>query len=71
MPNDQPFIEQDIHSASIVHNSQISYYLVYPLTCISLSARFIQSVSEMQFLGFIKPTQRKTDHVQRLTWGAC
>ena len=43
------------------------------LTPSSLSAQFIQSVSEMQFLGFIKPTQRKTDspHVQRLTWGAC
>lgn len=36
-----------------------------------LHAQFIQSVSEMQFLGFVKPTQRKTDHVQRLTWGAC
>jgi len=35
------------------------------------SARFIQAVSELQFLGFIRPTQRKTDHVQRLTWGAC
>ena len=37
----------------------------------SSSARFIQAVSELQFLGFIKPTLRKTDHVQRLTWGAC
>lgn len=36
-----------------------------------LHARFIQAVSELQFLGFIKPTLRKTDHVQRLTWGAC
>ena len=35
------------------------------------SARFIQGVSELQLLGFIKPTQRKTDHVQRLTWGLC
>ena len=35
------------------------------------SARFIQAVSELQLLGFVKPTQRKTDHVQRLTWGAC
>ncbi|KAG1375953.1 hypothetical protein G6F60_008619 [Rhizopus arrhizus] len=31
-------------------------------------ARFIRSVAELQFLGFIKPTQRKTDHVMRLTW---
>ncbi|KAI8147594.1 origin recognition complex subunit 3 N-terminus-domain-containing protein [Fennellomyces sp. T-0311] len=33
-----------------------------------VQARFIRSVAELQFLGFIKPTQRKTDHVQRLTW---
>lgn len=37
----------------------------------SCSARFIQAVSELQFLGFIKSTRQKTDHVQRLTWGAC
>lgn len=36
-----------------------------------LQARFVQAVSEMQFLGFIKPTKRKTDHVARLTWGSC
>ncbi|KAJ1974116.1 Origin recognition complex subunit 3 [Dimargaris verticillata] len=34
-----------------------------------LQARFIRGVSELQFLGFIKPTSRKTDHVLRLTWG--
>lgn len=33
-----------------------------------LRARFIRAVSELQFLGFIKGTQRKTDHVTRLTW---
>ncbi|CAO0800371.1 unnamed protein product [Mucor circinelloides] len=33
-----------------------------------VQARFIRSVAELQFLGFIKPTQRKTDHVIRLTW---
>ncbi len=31
-------------------------------------ARFTQSVSSLQFLGFVKPSKRKTDHVQRLTW---
>ncbi|XP_073256061.1 origin recognition complex subunit 3-like [Porites lutea] len=36
-----------------------------------LHAHFIQAVSELQFLGFIKSTRQKTDHVQRLTWGAC
>uniref|UniRef100_A0A8C5ADF3 Origin recognition complex subunit 3 n=1 Tax=Gadus morhua TaxID=8049 RepID=A0A8C5ADF3_GADMO len=34
-------------------------------------ARFIQAVSELQFLGFIKSTKQKTDHVARLTWGGC
>jgi origin recognition complex subunit 3 len=33
-------------------------------------ARFIRAVSELQFLGFVKPTQKKTDHVMRLTWGS-
>ncbi|KAI8974945.1 origin recognition complex subunit 3 N-terminus-domain-containing protein [Pilobolus umbonatus] len=33
-----------------------------------VQARFIQSVAQLQYLGFIKPTQRKTDHVIRLTW---
>ncbi|XP_056152114.1 origin recognition complex subunit 3 [Lampris incognitus] len=34
-------------------------------------ARFIQAVTELEFLGFIKSTKRKTDHVARLTWGGC
>uniref|UniRef100_A0A3B5L0Q5 Origin recognition complex subunit 3 n=1 Tax=Xiphophorus couchianus TaxID=32473 RepID=A0A3B5L0Q5_9TELE len=34
-------------------------------------ARFIRAVSEMEFLGFIKATKKKTDHVARLTWGGC
>ncbi|ORZ14878.1 origin recognition complex subunit 3 N-terminus-domain-containing protein [Lobosporangium transversale] len=34
-----------------------------------VQARFISGVAELQFMGFIKPTNRKTDHVQRLTWG--
>ncbi|XP_059475378.1 origin recognition complex subunit 3 [Neocloeon triangulifer] len=32
-------------------------------------ARFTQSIADLQFLGFIKPTARKADHVLRLTWG--
>ncbi|XP_062517418.1 origin recognition complex subunit 3-like isoform X2 [Corticium candelabrum] len=35
----------------------------------NLHARFIRAVSELQFLGFVKATKRKTDHVERLTWG--
>ncbi|KAF9429269.1 Origin recognition complex subunit 3, partial [Entomortierella beljakovae] len=34
-----------------------------------VQARFIAGVAELQFMGFIKSTNRKTDHVQRLTWG--
>ncbi|KAM3871096.1 origin recognition complex subunit 3 [Diretmus argenteus] len=34
-------------------------------------ARFIQAVSELEFLGFLKSTKQKTDHVARLTWGGC
>ncbi|XP_068087230.1 origin recognition complex subunit 3 [Hyperolius riggenbachi] len=34
-------------------------------------ARFIRAVSELELLGFIKPTKQKTDHVARLTWGGC
>uniref|UniRef100_A0A673IEP8 Origin recognition complex subunit 3 n=1 Tax=Sinocyclocheilus rhinocerous TaxID=307959 RepID=A0A673IEP8_9TELE len=29
------------------------------------------AVSEMEFLGFVKSTKQKTDHVARLTWGGC
>ena len=29
----------------------------------------MKGTSEMQLLGFIKPTERKADHVERLTWG--
>ena len=36
-----------------------------------IQARFIRAVSELQFLGFVKSTKRKTDHVARLTWGGC
>ncbi len=32
-------------------------------------ARFARVVSSLQFLGFVKPSRRKTDHVAKLTWG--
>lgn len=35
-----------------------------------IQSRFLRAIDELQFLGFIKPTSRKTDHVLRLTWGA-
>ena len=34
-----------------------------------LQARFTQAVSALQFLGFVKASKRKTDHVSKLTWG--
>ncbi|KAM9636499.1 origin recognition complex subunit 3 isoform 8-T13 [Morphnus guianensis] len=36
-----------------------------------IQARFIRAVSELELLGFIKPSKQKTDHVARLTWGGC
>lgn len=36
-----------------------------------IEAQFFRSIAELQFLGLVKPTQRKTDHVQRMTWGFC
>ncbi|CAH2107351.1 unnamed protein product [Euphydryas editha] len=35
---------------------------------INIQVRFTRAVSELQFLGFIKSSKRKTDHVMRLTW---
>lgn len=32
-------------------------------------ARFTQAVAELEYLGFIKSSKRKADHVTRLTWG--
>ncbi|KAI9203629.1 origin recognition complex subunit 3 N-terminus-domain-containing protein [Polychytrium aggregatum] len=31
-------------------------------------ARFIKAITELQFMGFIRPTNKKVDHVTRLTW---
>ena len=31
-------------------------------------ARFLQSANDLQFMGLLKVTQRKTDHVQKCTW---
>ena len=33
----------------------------------AVQARFLRAVAELQHLGYIKPTKRKADHVQRLT----
>lgn len=36
-----------------------------------IEAQFFRSVAELQLLGLVKSTQRKTDHVARMTWGSC
>ncbi|XP_071440514.1 origin recognition complex subunit 3 [Hetaerina americana] len=36
---------------------------------VNMQARFMQAVAELQYMGFIKATKRKADHVVRLTWG--
>ncbi|XP_025829507.1 origin recognition complex subunit 3 isoform X2 [Agrilus planipennis] len=35
-----------------------------------LQARFTQAVAELEYLGFVKSSKRKADHVTRLTWSA-
>jgi origin recognition complex subunit 3 len=32
-------------------------------------ARFARAMAELQFLGFVKQSARKADHMARLTWG--
>lgn len=51
------------------NQSALQIRCVFLSLCVS--ARFIQAVSELEFLGFIKSTKQKTDHVARLTWGGC
>ncbi|KAJ3162756.1 Origin recognition complex subunit 3 [Geranomyces michiganensis] len=36
---------------------------------LGIQARFVNAIAELQYLGFVKHTARKTDHVVRLTWG--
>ncbi|CAN7989232.1 unnamed protein product [Ixodes hexagonus] len=36
-----------------------------------IEAQFFRSVAELQLLGLVKSTQRKTDHMARMTWGSC
>jgi hypothetical protein len=35
-----------------------------------MQALFFRSITELQFMGFIKPTSRKVDHVVKLTNGS-
>ncbi|KAI0244818.1 Origin recognition complex subunit 3 [Massospora cicadina] len=39
-----------------------------PPTPVDIQARFAQCLNELKFLGYIQATQRKADHVMKLTW---
>ena len=41
-----------------------------PPAAAELRGRFLRGMAELQWLGFVKPTSAKTDHVIRLTWGS-
>ncbi|KAJ2082070.1 Origin recognition complex subunit 3 [Coemansia sp. RSA 988] len=56
--------------ASVVEKESPSSHTNSAPSQAEVQARFMRTVEELQFLGFVKPTQRKTDHVLRLTWGA-
>lgn len=36
-----------------------------------IEAQFFRSVAELQLLGYVRSTRKKTDHVARMTWGSC
>ncbi|EDQ87339.1 uncharacterized protein MONBRDRAFT_33414 [Monosiga brevicollis MX1] len=36
---------------------------------IQLQVRFARAVGELEFMGLVKNTKRKADHMQRMTWG--
>ena len=41
---------------------------VWDGACCVDSARFMRGVAELQWVGLVKSTQRKTDHLVRLVW---
>lgn len=59
-----------------VVDPQLQYPFILILATVLMSslmclyrARFTQAIAELELLGFIKSSKRKTDHVSRLTWG--
>lgn len=64
--------EQIVNVHSFLLKRSMKAHFLYVCIVLNInSARFIQAVSEMEFLGFVKSTKQKTDHVARLTWGGC
>lgn len=61
----------DWHSAfsSVVEGEEKLLSRKQKLQPDEIQARFMRSIEELRYLGFIKATQRKTDHVIRQTWG--
>uniref|UniRef100_A0A8C5U9D7 Origin recognition complex subunit 3 n=1 Tax=Malurus cyaneus samueli TaxID=2593467 RepID=A0A8C5U9D7_9PASS len=51
-------------NAVAASSDQMDDIIQYPFS-------FLSTVSELELLGFIKPSKQKTDHVARLTWGGC
>ena len=51
-------------------NFAFKYYHIANLVLKTLRALFFRSITELQFMGFIKPTNRKVDHVVKLTNGS-
>ena len=71
-PVGQVLVELTKKAMRILDTDIFDVLTLYALVLnVQLRARFIRAVSELQFLGFVKPTKRKTDHVARLTWGGC
>lgn len=69
------YVVDDDDEQNDVINPKIQYVLYYIifiyityLMFFYKRARFTRAVAELQFLGFIKSSKRKTDHVTRLTW---
>jgi origin recognition complex subunit 3 len=50
---------------SVVNDNETSAAEVDPV----FQAKFTEAVSALQFLGFVKPSKKKTDHLAKLTWG--
>ncbi|EDV95488.1 origin recognition complex subunit 3 [Drosophila grimshawi] len=53
-----------LRSADEQENAEVSQEHIDP----QIQARFTRAVAELQFLGYIKMSKRKTDHATRLTW---
>jgi hypothetical protein len=63
-------VEHMQHVTCCKHAELTNIDRLYRFFLTSFRARFTRAVAELQFLGFIKTSKKKTDHVTRLTWGS-